>query len=260
MKADDPHLVLRLARDERDIAAAQRLRYRVFIEELGGDGPLVDHERRLERDEYDPVFDHLILVDMRRDAASLDDVVGVYRLLPSEKAATIGRFYSETEYDLAPLLATGRKLVELGRSCVDEGYRGSAAMYHLWNGLADYVLSRRIEVLFGVASFHGTDPTPLAQSLSWLYHHHLAPPALRVTARAAHRQAMDLLPADQLDRKTAMLGMPALIKAYLRAGGAVGDGAWIDHQFNTTDVFLVMDTAGMSARHRDFYARKQDRG
>ncbi|QYK40316.1 MAG: GNAT family N-acetyltransferase [Paracoccaceae bacterium] len=259
MKADDPHLVLRLARDERDLRAAQRLRYAVFVQELGGDGPLVDHAARLEIDEFDTVFDHLILVDTRRDAAALDDVVGVYRLLTSERAAGFGRFYSDSEYDLSPLVATGRRLVELGRSCVHVDYRGGSAMFHLWNGLADYVLSRGIEVLFGVASFHGRDPAPLAQPLSWLYHHHLAPAPIRVRARPEHRQEMDLLPPEALDRKAAMLATPALIKAYLRLGGYVGDGAWIDHAFNTTDVCLIMDTTRMSDRHRDFYARKQDR-
>ncbi|MGQ0564047.1 MAG: GNAT family N-acetyltransferase [Gemmobacter sp.] len=257
MKTDDAHLELRLARDARDLAAAQRLRYAVFVEELGGDGPLVDHDARLERDDFDALFDHLILIDRRRDAALLDDVVGVYRVLPSARIGAGGRFYSEGEYDLGPLRASGRQLLELGRSCVHPDHRGGSAMFHLWNGLADYVLERGIEVLFGVASFHGTDPAPLAQPLAWLHHHHLAPPALRVTARPPHRQEMDLLPAEQLDRKAAMLATPALIKAYLRLGGFVGDGAWIDHAFNTTDVCLVMDTARMSDRHRSYYTRKQ---
>lgn len=260
MRTDEPYLALRLARDEADLRAAQRLRYEVFVQELGGDGPLVDHASRLEADEFDPVFDHLVLVDTRRDPAALDHVIGVYRLLTSDRAAAFGRFYSEGEYDLTPLLSSGRRLVELGRSCVHRDHRGGSAMFHLWNGLADYVLSRGIEVLFGVASFHGRDPAPLAQPLSWLHHHHLAPEPIRVRARGANRQEMDLLPRDALDRRAAMLATPALIKAYLRLGGFVGDGAWIDHAFNTTDVCLIMDTQRMSQRHRAFYERKQDRG
>ncbi|TMV36368.1 GNAT family N-acetyltransferase, partial [Thioclava sp. BHET1] len=137
MMADEPYFQLRLARNEDDLLAAQRLRYGVFIDELGGSGEMVDHERRLERDRFDPVFDHLILVDTRRDASTLDHVVGVYRLLPGERAAEFGRFYSESEYDLAPLKASGRRLLELGRSCVHADYRGGTAMFHLWNGLAD---------------------------------------------------------------------------------------------------------------------------
>ena len=249
----------RLATDETDLLAAQRLRYRVFVEELGGDGPLVDHVHRLERDEFDPVVDHLILVDNRRSRDDLDHVVGVYRLLPGERAAEFGRFYCDSEYDLAPLRASGRSLLELGRSCVDPVFRGGAGLMLLWSALAEYVLSRDIDILFGVASFHGTDAASLAQPLSWLHHNHLAPPNLRPHALADARQPMALIPAEKLDRRAAMLGMPALIKAYLRVGGQVGEGAWIDHEFNTTDVFLLVDTKSMSQKHRKFYETRQEK-
>jgi len=257
MTDEDVTFELRLAQTDRDLKAAQRLRYRVFVQELGGDGPLVDHVAGLERDDFDPIFDHLILVDPRRNADAMEDVVGVYRLLPGEKLAGTAKFYSESEYDLTALKSSGRRLLELGRSCVHKDYRGSTAMFHLWNGLAGYVADHQIEVLFGVASFHGTDVQTLAQPLAYLHHHHLAPKPLRVRARAQQFQAMDVLPLEKLDRKLAMLGTPALIKAYLRLGGFVGEGAWIDHAFNTTDVCLVMDTGRMSAKHREFYTRKQ---
>jgi putative hemolysin len=256
MTAEDSPYILRLATTANDLTAAQRLRYEVFVAELGGTGPLVDHAARLERDAFDPYFDHLVLVDRRRDPAALDHVIGAYRVMPGDRRAAAGQFYSETEYDLTPLLASGRKLLELGRSCVHADHRGGTAMFHLWNGLADYVLDRGIEVLFGVASFHGTDIAALAAPLSWLHHHHLAPPEMRVRARDPARQEMGLIPADRLDRKAVMAETPALIKAYLRLGGFVGDGAFIDRAFNTTDVCLVMDTAQMSARHREFYLRK----
>jgi L-ornithine Nalpha-acyltransferase len=249
---------LRLAAGADDIAGAQRLRYRVFVQEMGGDGPMVDHVARLEQDEFDPLFDHLLLIDPRIDPATCDHVVGAYRLLPGDRVAA-GRFYSESEYDLSPLRNGGRRLLELGRSCVHPDHRGGAAMFHLWNGLADYVLERGIDVLFGVASFPGTDAARYAQALSWLHHHHLAPAGLRVTARATQRLGMDMVAPENLDRRAAMAATPALIKAYLRLGGFVGDGAWLDHAFNTTDVCLVMDTARMSAKHRDFYLRKQGR-
>ncbi len=257
MQAEDSLYTLRLATDARDTTSAQRLRYRVFVQELGADGPLVDHAAGLERDAFDAIVDHLVLIDNRIDPASLDHVVGAYRLLPSDRLGPDGRFYSEAEYDLTPLRRSGRKLLELGRSCVHPDHRGGTAMFHLWNGLADYVLDRGIEILFGVASFHGTDVPALAAPLSLLAHGHLAPPDMRVTARAPNRVEMRLIPESQLDRRAAMAAMPALIKAYLRLGGFVGDGAWVDHAFNTTDVCLVMDTGRMSAKHRQFYIRKK---
>ena len=259
MTVPDAPYTVRLAQDARDLRAAQRLRYRVFVTELGAKGPMVDHSNQLEQDEFDPFFDHLLLIDAAGDPLLLTDVVGVYRVLPSERMQQAGRYYSEAEYDLTRLKASGRRLLELGRSCVHADHRGGPAMFLLWNALADYVLERGIEVMFGVASFHGIDAQALAQPLSYLHHHHLAPPELRVRARPAQRLEMNLIAPGQLDRVAAMAGTPALIKAYLRLGGFVGDGAWLDSEFNTTDVCLLMDTENMSEKHRAYYLRKQAR-
>lgn len=253
MTPETSPLEIRLATDPADLLAAQRLRYRVFVEELGGDGALVDHQRRLECDEFDPVVDHLVLIDKRRDPESLDHVVGVYRLLPGDRAATFGRFYCDAEYDLAPLRHSGRSVLELGRSCIDAELRGSPAMFLMWNALADYVLDGDYQILFGVASFHGIDAQALAQPLAWLHHHHLAPESLRPRALPEGFQPMDLIAPEALDRRAAMTAMPPLIKAYLRMGGSIGEGAYLDRPFNTTDVFLMLDTAAMSNKHRKFY-------
>jgi putative hemolysin len=180
-------------------------------------------------------------------------------LLPPDRLALTGGYYCASEFDLTPLLTSGRRLLELGRSCVHPDHRGGAAMYLLWQGLAHYVMERDIEVLFGAASFHGTSAEPLAQPLAWLHHYHLAPEALRVTPLPGGRLPMDLVPPAQLDRAKAMEALPALIRAYLRLGGFVSDGAFIDLAFNTIDVCLVMDTAQMSEKHRAFYTRKSGR-
>lgn len=258
MIADDTHLSLRLATSDADLRAAQRLRYTVFVSELGGDGPMVDHVARLERDRFDPYFDHLLLIDDRRDDKALDHVVGVYRLMREDQAGAAGGFYSESEYDLDVLKRSDRRLLELGRSCVHRDYRGGTALLRLWTGLAEYVRRHRIEILFGVASFHGTDAARIAQPLSYLHHHHLAPDDLRVRARQGSFQDMDLIAPEDLDRPAAMKLTPALIKAYLRLGGFVGEGAWVDRAFNTIDVCLVMDTARMTEKQRGMYARGRE--
>ncbi len=244
-----PSFTVKLAETDAELHAAQRLRYDVFVRELGGGGEMVDHDAGLERDKFDPYFDHMLAID---DLTG--ETVGVYRLLPGERAAELGQFYSEDEYDLSVLKQSGRKLLELGRSCLHPDYRGGTAMYHLWNGLATYVVERQIEVLFGVASFHGTDVQALAQPLSMLHHNHLAPPDLRVRAQPEVFESMDLVAPDALDRRAAMVQVPALIKAYLRLGGFVGEGAFIDHAFNTTDVCLILDTARMNERQRRIYS------
>lgn len=247
---------MRLAQSPQDLHAAQRLRYEVFVAELGGDGALVDHEARLERDAFDPDYDHLILVDDARDPALGTHVVGVYRLLRSDVARRIGRYYSEDEYDLSVLKSSGRTLLELGRSCVHADYRGGKAMMFLWGGLADYVADHGVEILFGVASFHGTDIPALSQPLSLLHHRYLAPENLRVKAIGESAVAMDILAQADIDRPRATREIPNLIKAYLRLGGYVGQGAFVDHAFNTTDVCLVMDTDQMSKRAQSFYTKR----
>ncbi len=244
----------RLATSESDLLGAQRLRYRVFVEELGGDGDLVDHAGRFERDAFDPYYDHMVLIDPRRDEATLDHVIGVYRLLPGDRRARMGRFYCESEYDLSPLEASGRKLLELGRSCVEPANRGGAALFQLWQGLGAYVTERQIEVLFGVASFHGTDIDALRAPLSLLHHRHLAPEELRVRAIGDGAVALDLMPEAEIDRPAAMRTVPALIKSYLRLGGCIGEGAYVDRAFNTTDICLVMDVSHIGEKQRSVYA------
>jgi putative hemolysin len=250
---DDRHFELGLARDGDDVRQAQRLRYRVFVQELGAYGALVDHGAGLEIDRFDVHADHLLLRDRRR--AEGDQVIGVYRLIRAGQAASAGQFYSEDEYELGALRASGRRLLELGRSCLHPEYRGGTAMMHLWTGLAQYIRTHDIEVMFGVASFHGTDPARIAGPLSLLHHRHLAPPDIRPRARAPGAHPMDLVAVAEIDRPAATRDLPALIKAYLRLGGFVGEGAYVDRAFNCIDVCLVMDVARMSRKHSDLYAR-----
>lgn len=247
-KPNAPVFSVALAGTDEEVRAAQRLRYEVFVEELGGSGATVDHQNRLEQDRFDPFFDHLLLRDLTRNR-----IAGAYRVMREDQAARAGQFYSEDEYDLAPLRASGRPLLELGRSCVHPDYRGSAALFHLWTGLAAYVAQHGIELLFGVASFHGTDAGPLRNSLALLHHRYLAPEKIRPRARPEGFQRMDAMAESEIDRVAAMKGMPSLIKSYLRMGGCVGEGAFIDRVFNTTDVCLILDTASMNNSQAQFY-------
>lgn len=242
--------VLKLAETEEDRLGAERLRYRVFVEELGASGAHIDHEGRFERDALEPFFQHLILIDKTRDPKTLDHVVGVYRLMTEARAAEAGRFYSEGEYDLAPLKSSGRRLLELGRSCVDAEHRRGPALAMLWQGLGRYVSEHEIDVLFGVASFIGTDVNALAQPLSHLHANHLAPVELRARAVADAFEPMDLLAPEDIVRVEAIRATPSLIKSYLRAGGFVGEGAFVDHDFGTTDVCLVLDIERMNPATR----------
>jgi putative hemolysin len=255
MKLDAARFEVRLARTGDDLAAAQRLRYKVFVEEMGATATPAERAARLETDDFDEGFDHLLLIDTDPAIADpLERVAGVYRLLPGARALAGRGFYSASEYDLSPLADRAAHAVELGRSCVGAAYRGGIGMHLLWQGLAGYVLDRGLGIMFGVASFPGTDAAAIAPALRYLHDHHLAPADLRARAIGPDRVEMGA-PGTPADEATAMRMTPNLIKAYLRLGGFVGDGAFIDRDFNTIDVMVVMDTARMTARYRDFYTR-----
>lgn len=259
MQSDVRQYRVKLAETEEERLGAQRLRYRVFVEEMGAAVTPEQRAARREWDAFDPFFDHLILTSEEPVADPLDRVVGVYRLMRREAAQAGIGFYGAAEYDLSLIETSPRESLELGRSCVAAGHRGGPGMHLLWSGLAQYVLERDIEILFGTASFPGTDPAPLAEALSFLHHRHLAPPDLRVRARAGRSLAMDRLSPESVDPVRALAAIPPLIKAYLRLGGTVGEGAFVDLAFNTIDVCLVMDTARMKEQARAFYARNRRR-
>lgn len=258
MRIDAGRFTVRLAESDADVAAAQRLRYRVFVDEMGATPTPEDARERRERDRFDPFFEHLLLIDNECGDPEVENgVVGVYRLLRGARARAGIGFYGSSEYDLSLLESYPRETLELGRSCVDSNYRGGAGMHLLWAGLGQYTGEHGIGILFGVASFHGSDPAPIAQALSYLHHHHLAPPDLRVAARPDNRVEMNILPPGQVDKIEAMRQIPALIKAYIRIGGFIGDGAYIDRDFNTVDVCLLVDAARMTDRYHKFYTRQR---
>lgn len=236
-------LSVRLATCNADIEAAQRLRWEIFYSAMGAT-PVDDNE--LDVDPYDPICDHLLVED---NAAGVVKVVGTYRLLRESVANTRHGFYSAGEYDLAPLAQQGGELLELGRSCVAPDYRDAGTIQLLWRGIATYLRRHSIGMMFGCASFHGIDPEEHADTLSYLWHHHLALSELRSRALPDRYINMARLPLGSYDPRQAMRKLPPLIKAYLRVGAQIGDGAVIDHQFNTVDVFIVMPVAEISERY-----------
>ena len=250
-------LLVRLAETEAEIDAALALRYTVFYDEMAAKPTSEMAARQQDFDEFDAVADHLIVLD-RAIGEGPEAVVATYRLIRREAAAARGRFYSEDEYDVRPLLDWDGPILELGRSCVGEGHRTRATMNLLWRGLAEYVRHHDIGVMFGCASLHGTDPDELALPLAYLHHFHLAPPELRPHAVADRLVDMDLMPVDEIDKKKALAALPPLIKGYLRLGGFIGEGAVVDHQFNTTDVCIIVKTDLVTGKYLRHYTRDQD--
>ncbi|MCH9780387.1 MAG: GNAT family N-acetyltransferase [Alphaproteobacteria bacterium] len=252
-------LTVRLARTKAEIDAALDLRYRVFYRELSatpdpGKGTAHDrdaHDRDAhDRDAYDEVAEHLLVFDA-------DTIIATSRLITNRDDHET-RFYTESEFDVSALRALyPSSLLEVGRTCVESKKRQSSAMQVMWSGLAVYCFAYNIDALFGCGSFHGADMAAHRQTLGWLHHHHLAPAAWRPRALPDHFASIDCS-ADPAFDPQATPKLPALIKGYLRIGGCIGDGAFIDHAFDTTDVCIVVKREAVAARYFNHYQRAHD--
>ncbi len=250
------NLGVRVATEAWEVRAAQALRFRVFYGEMGARADAATAASGLDADAFDAVADHLLVVDHDRGEGA-EGVVGTYRLIRRPAARALGRFYSEAEYDIAPMLRfAGGELLELGRSCTDAAYRTRGTLQLLWGGIAAYVFKHNIGLMFGCASLPGLDLDANAAMLSYLAQHHLAPEELRPRALEARHVAMSRLEPGGYDAKRAMLELPPLIKGYLRLGGFVGDGAVLDPDFNTTDVCVVVKTDQVTDKYYKHYERK----
>lgn len=251
---------VRLAETDAEVEAAQKLRYRVFYEEMSAIPTPQMYADARDFDRFDDFCDHLLVVD--REALDEDGqpaVVGTYRLMLSEAAARAGGFYTAGEYDIASMIARlpeGFRALELGRSCVLKSYRVKpATMQLLWHGVMSYVARFSVDLLFGCASLPGTDPETMAMPLSYLHHFHRMPSDIRVRARPELYVEMNRMPKDAIDLKDALRALPPMIKGYVRAGCMIGDGAVVDRQFGTTDVLIYLPVADIAPRYKSRFGK-----
>ncbi len=244
-------LETRLARNDREIDAAQSVRYRVFVEEMNAMLPAEAMHLKRDFDSYDDICVHLLVVVNAIEGEIEEQIVGTYRLLRQEVALANGGFYSACEFDIEPLLKRhpDKQFMELGRSCVLPDYRTKRTVELLWQGNWAYALRHGMGAMFGCASFPGVDPQEHALALSFLHQNSLVKDEWMVSARSELYRNMDLVPAEEINPRQALSAMPPLVKGYLRLGAMIGDGAVVDQAFNTTDVLIVLPIAVISGRY-----------
>ena len=258
-------LEVRLVTSKKDIKRAQRLRWKVFYEEMSAIPDLKSRLKRRDIDPFDAICDHLLVVDTavpqkpRRGVEPISGtfrpkVVGTYRLLRQEIADRHGGFYTASEFDIGPMIARhpGLRFLELGRSCVEKAYRDKRTVELLWHGIWAYVRRHRIDVMFGCASFEGTDPEALALPLSFIRTNALAADEWRAEPLPSRRARSGPVPAS-IDQKAALHALPPLVKGYLRIGARFGEGAVVDRQFGTTDVLVVLPVKDIHPKYIGYF-------
>ena len=249
------NITVRLAENQREIEAAQRLRFKVFYEELQATPNDEMAKTRRDINKFDDVADILIVID--KSITDKDDqIIGTYRLLRRDIADSHGGFYTSDEFDISPLIQSGAELLELGRSCVLEPYRTRPVLQTMWAGIAEYVAEHNIGLMFGCASFPTTDVEGISEQLSYLYHYHLATPDLCPRALDHVYVDMNKHAKDDFNARRVFASLPPLIKGYLRLGAMIGDGAYIDEQWNSVDVCIVMPTHLVTEKYFKHYQRK----
>ena len=229
------------ARDEDDVRSAQRLRYQVFMQEMGARAGVPASEG-LDRDRFDPFCEHLLVRTVETPFRPAE-VIGTYRVLLPDAARRAGGLYTETEFDIGTLAHMRDQMAELGRSCVRADWRTGGVILLLWSSLAKFMRSNRIRWMVGCASVPMADGGHHAASLwSELRMHHLAP-------ASQHVRPLLPLPVERL-RCNLDVATPPLIKGYLRCGAKLlGPPAW-DPDFGTADLPVLLDMEAMPTAYR----------
>lgn len=236
------NLQVRLASTPTEIREAQKLRWRVFADEMGA--RLSSREAGVDRDLFDPYCEHLIV----RDEAA-GRIVGTYRILTPQAARRVGSYYSETEFDLTRFHLIRERLVEVGRSCIDPDYRTGATIALLWSGLARFMQENGYEYLMGCASIGMSDGGHAAASIYQQLEPYRAPAEWSAFPRL--RLPLEAL-ANGVEAE-----LPPLIKGYVRAGAMVcGEPAW-DPDFNTADLLVLLPMARAEQRYARHFCERQ---
>ncbi len=254
-------LETRLARNEREIDAAQQVRFRVFVEDMGARLPADAMRRGRDIDAFDAVCDHLLVLDNAIEGDPEDQIVGTYRLLRQETALANKGFYSASEFEIESLIARhpDKRFMELGRSCVLPEYRTKRTLELLWQGNWAYAVRHRMDAMIGCASFPGIQPEAHALALSFLHHSCGSKAEWRTEALPELYREMDMMPLEAINPRRALNAMPPLIKGYMRLGAMFGAGAVVDHAFNTTDVLVILPVSSIAGRYINYYGGDAER-
>lgn len=251
---------VRLTRNKEERRQVRALRYDVFVEEEGAGATEEQKSLREEYDSYDRYADYMAVFHNGR-------IVGTYRIIDRNAAEKMGSFYTETEFNISKIKKVNANIAEMSRACVAREYRDNAlVMRMLWAGLSEYIVRRKIAVLFGVASWVGCKPADSAQAISYLYYNHLSPSKLRATVLSENfadgvnpkLSRMNILPIVFVDEEDAKHQMTPLIKGYLRLGATFGKGVFIDKPFNSYDVFVMLETKNIDKTYQKHFLGREN--
>lgn len=228
--------LIKLAQTPQELGSAQRLRYEVFNCELKKGLPSA-HEDGLDRDAFDDICDHVLIIDRARDKT-----IGTYRLLLRSRLRPKDPFYSESEFDLSNIRKLKGEILELGRSCVHKEYRSNSVLHLLWQRIMSYVEDHHVRYIIGCPSFYTTEPQELGPAYALAKKNFFAPEQFRVYPLDKCRLPglAEHAVLDGQERK-ALLKFPSLVRSYIKIGALVCGEPALDREFGTADFFMLLD-------------------
>ena len=238
---------VRFAQTEEELDELLRLRFEIFNLELE-EGLEESFETRRDRDEFDAVCHHLIVVERASGR-----IVGTYRMQTSSMAAGACGFYSAAEFALDHLPSEVlHDAVEIGRACIAIEHRNTQVLFLLWRGLALYMATNQRRYLFGCCSLTSQDGDEGRAVMGHLERRGHVHPELRVVPQPGF-ECYDDSPAPDLSRYNP-IKLPKLFRTYLRHGAKVCGPPAIDRRFKTIDYLVIFDVAAMDERRfRTFF-------
>ena len=245
------NLVIKLVENKSELKKAQALRYSVFYKEKKAKPSISKKILALDYDKVDKFADHLIVID-KGSTAPKNKIVGTYRLIRGNVSNNFGGFYTSSEFNLSNILDAYKhsQILELGRSCVHKDYRNGITMNLLWKAIALYVKLYDIKIILGCASFSGTDIMKISNELTYLRENFSLPDDLSVASLDNNEYPVYKKTKTNINNLRTFAKLPPLIKGYLRAGGKVSDSFYVDYNFNTIDLCVVVKTDNIDKKYK----------
>jgi L-ornithine Nalpha-acyltransferase len=244
---------VKLASSAREILLAQKLRYQVMYQEKGGRPDLVKAKMKADIDEWDASAQHIIVLDRKGKTLK---VVGTLRLVSNLTLKEGQRFYTEAAFDLSKLRNHYPCMLELGRFCIDQTGRNGAILLLIWKFAMQFIVTNRIDVMLGCASFPGTDIQSHREVFTYLYNNNLAPEALMPEPIKDYVEIENILIND-VDFDVAARDVPTLLRGYLKLGARTSSAAIIDPVFNTTFLCIYVDASSMISKNTTLVTAKR---
>ena len=250
-KIEAGNLIIKLAETNSEIKYAQSLRYSVFYKEKNAKATLSKKMLRRDYDKIDRFADHLIVIDKNRRNFQ-NKIIGTYRLMRGDLANQYGGFYTSTEFNLSNILQLykNNEILELGRSCVHKKYRNGTTINLLWKAIANYISIYDIKILLGCVSFPGTNVMKFSDQLSYLKRNYSLQNELSVKSLDNNIYPIHNSKNKNISNIINFVKLPPLIKGYLRVGGKVSESCFVDHDFNTIDLCVVVKTNNIDDKYK----------